>query len=123
MNRKQIYKCNICENIIEVLDAKSGVLTCCSQPMSLREGNTVDAAVEKHVPVIEKKEGGILVKVGSVTHPMEEKHYIQWIEIIDGETSCRHFLKPGESPEKFFSCVSENIQAREYCNLHGLWES
>ena len=123
MNRKQIYKCNICGNIIEVLDAKSGVLTCCSQPMILREGNTVDAAVEKHVPVIEKKEDGILVKVGSVTHPMEEKHYIQWIEIIDGETSCRHFLKPGEAPEKFFPCTDENIQAREYCNLHGLWES
>lgn len=123
MKVKQIYKCSVCGNIVEVLDVKGGVLTCCSKPMVHQNENTVDAALEKHVPVIENKDGGILVKVGSVTHPMEEKHYIQWIEIIDGETSCKHFLKPGESPEKFFSCASENVEAREYCNLHGLWRS
>lgn len=118
-----IYKCELCGNIIEVLIAGDGELICCGQPMKLMVANTVDAAKEKHVPVIEKIPGGVKVKIGSVAHPMEEKHYIQWIEInADGRT-CRKFLKPGEAPEAEFKVDAANITAREYCNLHGLWKA
>lgn len=118
-----IYKCELCGNIVEVLIAGDGELVCCEQPMKLMVENTVDAAKEKHVPVIEKVPGGVKVKVGSVAHPMEEKHYIQWIEInADGRT-CRKFLKPGEAPEAEFQVEAANITAREYCNLHGLWKA
>ena len=118
-----IYKCELCGNIVEVLIAGDGELVCCEQPMKLMVENTVDAAKEKHVPVIEKIPGGVKVKVGSVAHPMEEKHYIQWIEInADGRT-CRKFLKPGEAPEAEFQVEAANITAREYCNLHGLWKA
>lgn len=118
-----IYKCELCGNIVEVLIAGDGDLVCCEQPMKLMVENTVDAAKEKHVPVIEKIPGGVKVKVGSVAHPMEEKHYIQWIEInADGRT-CRKFLKPGEAPEAEFQVDAANITAREYCNLHGLWKA
>ncbi|RJP44095.1 MAG: desulfoferrodoxin [Desulfobacteraceae bacterium] len=118
-----IYKCELCGNIVEVLIAGDGELVCCEQPMKLMVENTVDAAKEKHVPVIEKIPGGVKVKVGSVAHPMEEKHYIQWIEInADGRT-CRKFLKPGEAPEAEFQVEAANISAREYCNLHGLWKA
>jgi superoxide reductase len=118
-----IYKCELCGNIVEVLIAGDGELVCCEQPMKLMVENTVDAAKEKHVPVIEKIPGGVKVKVGSVAHPMEEKHYIQWIEInADGRT-CRKFLKPGDAPEAEFQVEAANITAREYCNLHGLWKA
>lgn len=118
-----IYKCELCGNIVEVLIAGDGELICCGQPMKLMVANTVDAAKEKHVPVIEKIPGGVKVKIGSVAHPMEEKHYIQWIEInADGRT-CRKFLKPGEAPEAEFKMDAANITAREYCNLHGLWKA
>ncbi|MCD6214941.1 MAG: desulfoferrodoxin [Candidatus Desulfofervidus sp.] len=119
--RLQIYKCEVCGNIVEVLHEGKGELVCCGQPMKLYEENTVDAAKEKHVPVIEKIEGGFKVKVGSVTHPMEEKHYIEWIEIIVDGKAYRQFLKPGEIPEAVFNIEAEKIIAREYCNLHGLW--
>ncbi len=118
-----IYKCELCGNIVEVLISGNGTLVCCDQPMKLMVENTVDAAKEKHVPVIEKIPGGVKVKVGSVAHPMEEKHYIQWIEInADGRT-CRRFLKPGDVPEAEFMVEAANITAREYCNLHGLWKA
>lgn len=118
-----IYKCELCGNIVEVLIAGDGELVCCGQPMKLIVENTVDAAKEKHVPVIEKIPGGVKVKVGSAAHPMEEKHYIQWIEInADGRT-CRRFLKPGDAPEAEFMVEAANITAREYCNLHGLWKA
>jgi len=117
----QIYKCEVCGNIVEVLHEGKGELVCCGQPMKLYEENTVDAAKEKHVPVIEKIEGGFKVKVGSVTHPMEEKHYIEWIEVIVDGKAYRQFLKPGEIPEAVFNIEAEKIIAREYCNLHGLW--
>lgn len=118
-----IYKCELCGNIVEVLIAGDGELVCCGQPMKLMVANTVDAAKEKHVPVIEKIPGGVKVKVGSVAHPMEEKHYIQWIEInADGRT-CRRFLKPGDAPEAEFMVEAANITVREYCNLHGLWKA
>lgn len=118
-----IYKCEVCGNIVEVLHAGAGILVCCGQPMKLMKENTVDASKEKHVPVIEKTAEGIKVKVGSVPHPMEEKHYIEWIEIIADGKIYRQFLKPGEKPEATFQIRAQNIMAREYCNIHGLWRS
>ncbi|MCK5340215.1 MAG: desulfoferrodoxin [Desulfobulbaceae bacterium] len=121
--RLEIYKCEVCGNIVEVMHKGAGELVCCGQPMKLFKENTVDAATEKHVPVIEKAEGGVTVTVGSVEHPMEEKHYIEWIELIAGDEVHRTFLKPGEKPQAFFAVTAENVTAREYCNLHGLWKS
>jgi len=121
--RLEVYKCNICGNIVEVLEAGGGELVCCGKPMDQLVENTVDAAKEKHVPVIEKTAGGVTVKVGSVSHPMEDKHYIQWIEIIADGKAYRQFLNPGDAPEATFSIDASEITAREYCNLHGLWKS
>jgi len=120
--RLQIYKCEVCGNIVEVLHVGDGQLVCCNQPMKLYRENTVDAAKEKHVPVIEKTEGGFKVRVGSVPHPMEVKHYIEWIELIADGKAYRQFLKPGEAPEATFTLKAEKVTAREYCNLHGLWK-
>lgn len=121
--RLEVYKCEVCGNIVEVLHAGPGQLVCCGQPMVCMKENTVDAAKEKHVPVIEKIDGGVKVKVGSVAHPMEEKHYIEWIEIIADGKTYRQFLKPGETPEATFMVTANDITAREYCNLHGLWKA
>ena len=121
--KKEIYKCEICGNIVEVLHGGAGKLVCCGEEMKLLSENTVDASKEKHVPVIEKTDKGFLVKVGSIPHPMEEKHYIEWIELIADGVSYRKFLSPGEKPEAEFCIVAEEITAREYCNLHGLWKS
>ena len=124
MTRKmQIYKCEICGNIVEMVHEGKGQLVCCGKPMVLQEENTVDAAKEKHVPVIEKIDGGYKVKVGSVAHPMEDKHYIEWIELIEGDFSQRVFLKPGQEPEASFCTEASSVTARAYCNLHGLWRS
>jgi superoxide reductase len=119
--RLQIYKCEVCGNIVEVLHEGQGELVCCGQPMKLFVENTVDAAREKHVPVLEKTTTGAKVKVGSVAHPMEEKHYIEWIEVVINGKAYRQFLKPGDSPEAAFDVKAEKITAREYCNIHGLW--
>ena len=119
----QVYKCGLCGNIVEVLHDGVGELVCCGQPMVLQEENTVDAAKEKHVPVVEKIEGGYKVKIGSVPHPMEEKHYIEWIEIIAGSKVYCQFLKPGDAPEAIFKIDAKAVTAREYCNLHGHWRS
>ena len=121
--QKQVYKCNICGNIVEVLHAAGGELVCCGQAMELLEEKTEDTGMEKHVPVVEKTETGVKVKVGSVPHPMEEKHYIEWIEVIADDAVYRKFLKPEDAPEAEFEVSAENITAREYCNLHGLWKS
>ncbi len=121
--RLQIYKCEICGNIVEVLHEGKGELVCCGEPMKHFVENTVDAAQEKHVPVIERTASGLKVKVGSVPHPMEEKHYIEWIEVIADGEAYRQFLKPGEAPEANFDIPGEKVTAREYCNLHGLWKS
>jgi len=122
--RLQVYKCFACGNIVEVLHVGSGELVCCGQPMTLMTENTVDASKEKHVPVIEKTADGVKVKVGAVPHPMEDKHYIQWIEVIDGEIVYRRFLKPGLAPEASFCLkTAGTVKAREYCNLHGLWKA
>jgi superoxide reductase len=119
----QIYKCEVCGNIAEMLHAGAGEMVCCGQPMKLYKENTTDAAKEKHVPVIEKAAAGIKVKVGSVAHPMEEKHYIEWIEVIADGKAYRKFLNPGEAPEATFELKAEKVTAREYCNLHGLWKA
>ena len=120
---RQIYRCNVCGNVVEVLHAGAGTLVCCGQPMELLTEKTEDAGLEKHVPVIEKTETGYLVKVGSIPHPMEKKHYIEWIELITDGKSCRKFLKPDEKPEALFEVKAEKVWAREYCNIHGLWKS
>lgn len=119
----EVYKCDLCGNIVEVLHAGAGQLVCCGQPMRLITENTVDAAQEKHVPVIEKVDGGYQVKVGSVPHPMEEKHYIEWIELLADGKVYRQFLEPGQTPEAFFPVTAESVSAREYCNIHGLWKA
>jgi superoxide reductase len=120
--RLEVYKCEVCGNIVEVLHEGKGELVCCGQPMKLYKENTVDAAKEKHVPVIEKTDKGFKVKVGSVTHPMEEKHYIEWIELMADGVAYRKFLKPGDAPEAEFYLDAAQVTAREYCNLHGLWK-
>jgi superoxide reductase len=121
--KKQIYKCELCGNIVEMLHVGPGELVCCEKPMVLFTENSVDAAKEKHVPVIEKTENGFKVKLGSIAHPMEEKHYIEWIELIAGEKSYKKFLNPGNAPEAEFCIDASEVIARAYCNLHGLWKS
>jgi len=121
--QKQIYRCNICGNIVEVLHSGVGTLVCCGQPMELLKEKTEDVGREKHVPVIERTENLVRVKVGSIPHPMEENHYIEWIEIIANGKVYRKFLNPGENPEVEFEMKAEKVEAREYCSVHGLWRS
>ena len=121
----EIYKCSVCGNIVEVVHTGGGVLTCCGQAMKQMVAGTSDGAAEKHVPVIEKVEGGYKVKVGSVEHPSTPEHYIEWIELICqtcGKVTRKH-LNPGDKPEAFFASTSSEVTAREYCNLHGLWQA
>lgn len=118
-----IYKCNECGNIVEVLHAGSGDLVCCGENMELLVENTVDAAKEKHVPVIEKTNDGYKVSVGSVPHPMVEEHYIEWISLCADGKIFRTFLKPGDAPEAVFCIDAADVSAHSYCNLHGLWKS
>jgi len=120
--RLEVYRCEVCGNVVEVLHGGAGQLVCCGQPMKLLVENTVDASKEKHVPVVEKVAGGCKVKVGSVPHPMEDKHCIEWIELVAGDRAYRQFLSPGAQPEAFFPVVADSVFAREYCNLHGLWK-
>ena len=121
---REIYKCNICGNIVEMLHAGVGELVCCGQPMELMKEKTQDSAVEKHVPYIKKTANGVLVKVGqNQDHPMEDKHYIEWIQIIADSIAYRKFLKPGDKPQASFKIKADKITAREYCNIHGLWKS
>jgi superoxide reductase len=141
--RLQIYKCEICGNIVELLHEGKGILVCCGQPMKLLEGKTEEQGKEKHLPVVEKTEKGVKVKVGSVPHPMEEKHYIEWVEVVTSNGMLRKFLKPADAPEfalqipsilgknqRFFpsdkpesefEIKEEIVQVREYCSIHGLW--
>jgi len=118
----EIYKCTVCGNIVEVLHGGDGVLICCGQPMEDMAEKTADQGKEKHVPVIEKISGGYKVKVGSIPHPMEEKHYIEWIELLADGKAYRQFLNPGEAPEAVFNVEAESVSAREHCNIHGLWK-
>ncbi|HUW21367.1 MAG TPA: desulfoferrodoxin [Candidatus Bathyarchaeia archaeon] len=123
VQRNQIYRCNICGNIIQILHVGGGQLVCCGQPMEPLVEKTQDQGREKHVPVIEKTETGVKVKVGSVAHPMEETHFVEWIEIIANGKTYRQFLSPGQLPEAEFPVQTKEISAREYCNLHGLWKN
>ncbi len=118
----QVYKCETCGNIVEVLHGGAGALVCCGRPMKLLEEQTADAATEKHVPVIEATDEGFVVRVGSVPHPMQEKHYIEWIQLNAGGEAFRKYLAPGDKPEAFFRIEADVVSAREYCNVHGLWK-
>lgn len=118
----QVYKCELCGNIAAMVHAGAGDLVCCGQPMRLCAENTVDASKEKHIPVIQKTDGGFTVTVGSVLHPMDEKHYIEWIELVADNISHRQFLKPGDAPRAEFTITAAAVSARAYCNLHGLWK-
>jgi len=119
----EVYKCEVCGNMVEVIHKSGGELVCCEQPMKLMEANSVDASREKHVPVIEKTADGYRVTVGSIAHPMEEKHYIEWIEFIADDKVCRKFLNPGDKPEATFCISAKQVTAKAYCNLHGLWRA
>ena len=121
--QKQVYRCNVCGNIVEVLHTGKGELVCCGQPMELLQEKIADVGLEKHVPVVETTDRGIKVKVGDVPHPMEEKHYIEWVEIVADGKSCRIFLKPGDKPEAEFDIKPQKVTAREYCSIHSLWKS
>ena len=123
-NLLDIYKCKLCGNVVSLLHVGDGTLVCCGEDMTRMEENTVDASKEKHVPVVEKTANGYKVKVGSVAHPMEDAHWIQWIELVADGVSYTRFLKPGNAPEAEF-CIADakNVYAREYCNLHGHWKS
>lgn len=119
----EVYKCNLCGNMVEVLHGGDGELVCCGQPMAKLTENTTDAAKEKHVPVIEKVAGGYKVSVGSVLHPMAEDHYIEWIELLADGKAYRKFLSPGDEPIATFAVEASSVIAREYCNKHGLWKA
>jgi len=119
----QIYKCSVCGNIIEIVNVGSGQLVCCNQPMELLAEKNKDEGFEKHVPVIEKTDTGYNIKIGSIPHPMEEAHYIQWIEIIADGLSYKKFLRPKMAPEAEFCITANQITARDLCNIHGLWQS
>ena len=123
VERLQVYKCSTCGNIVEVLTGGAGDLVCCGESMENLTAKTADAATEKHVPVIERINGGIKVKVGSVPHPMEDKHYIEWIELIAGDQIMVAFLKPGDAPEAVFKTDATDVSAREFCTVHGFWKS
>lgn len=118
----QVYKCEVCGIIAEVLEEGAGELVCCGQEMVLQDEKTADKTTEKHVPIIEPVDGGVKVVVGCTPHPMEQKHYIQWIELLADGKAYRQFLEPGDAPEAVFPVTGENLSAREYCNLHGLWK-
>lgn len=119
--RKQVYKCNVCGNIVEVLHEGAGHLVCCGQEMELQEEKSEDTGFEKHLPVLEKTAEGVKVKIGSIPHPMVEEHYIEWIELGSDDAGCREFLKPGDEPDADFSGDGSAANARAYCNVHGLW--
>lgn len=119
----EIYKCMVCGNIVEVTHGGDGELVCCGEPMKKMTENTTDAAQEKHVPVIEKIDGGYTVTVGSVEHPMTEEHYIEWIELLADGKAYRQFLNPGDAPKATFRVEAATVSVREYCNLHGLWKA
>lgn len=121
---REIYKCEICGNLIEILHEGASSLVCCGQKMIKLKSKTADSTTEKHVPIIEKKDNGVVVKVGSTPHPVEEKHYIKFIEVLTDSKVYKAELKPGDKPEAFFNIKNDDIiQVREYCNIHGLWSS
>lgn len=123
-NLRELYFCSICGNVVEVVNTGATALVCCNKPMEKLEAGTKDASLEKHVPVVEVIDGGIKVKVGSVVHPMEEKHFIRFIEVLTNDQVLRAELAPNQAPEASFKVIaSDVIEVREYCNIHGLWKS
>ena len=123
-NKNEVYKCEVCGNIVEVLTVGGGELFCCQKTMVLQTENIIDASMEKHIPIIEQDSKKITVIVGEVDHPMEKSHYIEWVEIVVDGKVYRQNLKPNDKPlAKFNISNAENIIARAYCNLHGLWKS
>ncbi|TET37740.1 MAG: desulfoferrodoxin [Planctomycetota bacterium] len=122
-DKLSIFKCNVCGNIVELIHVGGGTLVCCEEDMQLLVENTTDAAKEKHVPVIEKSDAGVTIRVGSVPHPMADDHYIEWIQLLAGGKACRQFLNPGDEPVATFPIQADDVSAREFCNLHGLWKA
>ena len=118
----EIYKCEKCGNIVEVLFVGGGELVCCGQPMTLLEEQTADSSTEKHVPLIEKIDGGYKVTVGSTIHPMTDEHHIEWIELLADGVSYKKFLDPTGEPVAVFMVEASAVTAREHCNIHGLWK-
>lgn len=121
--RLDVFKCDVCGNIVEMLHVGGGELVCCNQPMTLLVEKTADKSTEKHVPVIEKIEGGYKVTVGTTLHPMTDEHFIEWIELIADNKVYREYLQPGQTPSAVFMVEATEVSAREYCNLHGNWQS
>jgi superoxide reductase len=121
--RFETYKCNVCGNIVEVMHVGGGPLVCCGEPMEFLTENSKEASLEKHVPVIEKIATGFKIKVGSMPHPMEDAHYIEWIEVQADGKDYHTFIEPSDAPEAEFCIQAESVSARIYCNLHGLWKS
>ena len=121
--RLDVFKCSECGNIVELLFSGGGELVCCGKPMDLMQEKTADSSTEKHVPVVEKTADGYKVTVGSTLHPMTDEHYIQWIELIADGISYFQYLKPGDKPVANFCVKADTVNAREYCNVHGLWKS
>ena len=121
--RLEVYKCEICGNIVEVLQEGEGQLVCCGQPMTPLKPKIEDQGKEKHVPVINESPGHLTIKVGSISHPMEDNHYIKWIEVITDEGVEKKFLKPGQPPEAPFEIKGKIVEVRDYCNIHGLWHT
>ena len=119
----QVYKCSVCGNIVEVLHTGMGELVCCGQPMELQVEKTEEEKYEKHRPVVEKTDAGVIVRVGAVAHPMESEHYIEWIEVITEHRIYRKNLEPGGAPAAEFFFDAEHFEVRAYCNVHGLWKS
>lgn len=120
---RQVYECNICGNIVEVIHPGKGQLVCCGQPMKLLKEKSVEKGKEKHVPIVEVVGEEVKIKVGSIPHPMEENHYIEWVEVITNNSTYRRFLKPGEEPSVEFKVDGKVVLVRAYCNVHGLWRS
>lgn len=125
VNLREIYRCEICGAVVEVVNAAKGVISCCGKPMTKMDAQTADMSLEKHVPIIKKVDGGILVKVGSTEHPMTEQHYITFIEVMTNDNKVgRAELTPNDKPEAFFNLDFDDvIEVREYCNIHGLWKA
>lgn len=121
--QNKIYKCEVCGNIVELLHEGRGILVCCNQNMKIQKENTIDASTEKHIPIINQTKDRVNIKIGSEPHPMEEKHYIEWVEISTDKGTAKKFLHPKEKPETTFPVKNKNIKSRAYCNLHGLWKS
>jgi len=123
-NKNQIFKCNICGNIVEAVHTGNGELVCCGEPMhEVTENTQEEVATEKHIPVVEKNGEIITVTVGSVKHPMDEEHHIEWVELISGPIVHRRYLNPGEKPKVTFILRAEEFTIRAHCNIHGLWST